>query len=421
MTSFSDKVRVFVKDVREKLRPYAALFIFAARFAFRTAKRCRIEYILTAGVMALAIASLTLSLALTDGIKKRIQSRACAEGHIVVRSAQYAGIADHTAVAAYLAQYRDVVSASARYTLTGVLRSRETVFTASGFGIDPAAERKTLRLERALTAGRYFSAARDEIVLGASAARALKTIPGDMVSVIVRNPDGSFSGMRCTVIGIVYYNDTVRDAFFYTTFEGVSAMHGNQRAPDVIACYARNAFSKYHGYNRMKRDTSLVERSLSITRSDRKPEHSRAVGSAAGTLLGLSGLFALCAVCVMAACSLVITNASRRIINASKLYASPEGALILSAAPVFFSGAAGGIIGLFAALLSFIYTGIWGINLRAVPGIPAELMMTVYPPLTLTVLVTAGIAIVLLPLTSVIPSLLYTNRKNLPAITSVHE
>ncbi len=172
---------------------------------------------LTAGGIAVSVALMVWTLALTDGFMGTMVRGATAVelGQVQVHRADYADRArpersfpaDEQLVQAVEA-VPDVAAASPRIRLWGLLGNEQRSQVARLVGVDAARERRVAPVLDAMQAGHWLSDKPDlkgarEVVLGSALARQMNVKPGDEVVAFLQATDGSLGNDVFKVRGVL--------------------------------------------------------------------------------------------------------------------------------------------------------------------------------------------------------------------------
>lgn len=181
------------------------------RIGWRNLARNRRRTWLTAGGIAFAVLLVVFSMAMQLGQYDIMMDNATSllTGHVQIQNADYVDsarledtIAEADAIRQAIESTDGVVAVAPRVEAFALASVGERSFGARIIGVDPAAERGTVRLLKMVRAGRAIDGA-DEALVGSSLARNLGVSVGEEVVLLGSEKRGGVAALVLTVTGIL--------------------------------------------------------------------------------------------------------------------------------------------------------------------------------------------------------------------------
>lgn len=245
------------------------------RMAMRNLMRNRRRSLLTGLMMAGGFTLFSATLGLSDGTYGSIidmftRSRT---GHAQVhavgyleRPSLYRTIKDMPRTARALDGLKEVQAWAPRVYSPALAFAGAKTVGAQIMGIDPARERKAMRLEGQLDEGSFIlDAPSDGVVISARLAAALKLKPGDELSLIGQGTDGSIANDNFRVTGVLSSTESA--------FEGPWCLMHIDKAREFLALGNRSHEIAliFTDYSKAREDSLLVTAALADPSLDVEP------------------------------------------------------------------------------------------------------------------------------------------------------
>ncbi len=245
------------------------------RMAFRNVLRNRRRSLLTGLMMAGGFTLFSATLGLSEGTYGSIidmftRSRT---GHAQVHAAGYLdkpslyrSIGDLPRVERVLDGLKIVKAWAPRVYAPALAFSGSKTVGAQVMGIDPARERRAMRLEAQLASGAFVpDAPSDGVVVSARLAAALKLKPGDQLSLIGQGADGSIANDNFRVTGVLSASES--------SFDGPWCLMHIDKARSFLALgpKAHEIALVFTDYRKAREDAALTAAALADPRLDVEP------------------------------------------------------------------------------------------------------------------------------------------------------
>ncbi len=198
----------------------------SVKLALRNLLRNRWRSGLTLAAVAVAVGLMIWMLSLYEGwLQEMVRGATSVEtAQVQIHSASYVesprvyrSFAADSVLLQRILDVPEVLSASPRIELAGLVGDEDRSQVARILGVDPVRESETTPVADAVTAGRWlaplprpFPAAR-EVVLGSGVARQLQVGPGDELVTFLEAADGSLGNELLEVVGVVQTGNTEID------------------------------------------------------------------------------------------------------------------------------------------------------------------------------------------------------------------